>query len=161
MVQATLSWVMGHVFASVQPTTFNVFSPATRIHVTFSDGSCSFVWPDPKPSPLSRIYNALWCCNFQPIRKKSLLKSGKCSSYRKVDIVINSTTVRFVDTNTLIFYVQLLRIVVYIYMSFFICRLRNKMDLHRSLIQPQTLITVYIKIVFTQIKVCLVKNLWR
>lgn len=149
MVQATLSWVMGHVSTSIPPTTFNVFSAATRIHVTFSDGSCSFVWPDPKPSPLSRIYNALWCCNFQPIGKKSLLKSGKCSSYRKVDISINRTTVRFVDTKC----TTVTCSCIYIYMSFFICRLRNQLDLHRSLIhaliQPQTSMTVSIEIVST------------
>ena len=32
---------------------------------------------------------------------------------------INRTTVRFVDINTLIFYVQLLRIVIYIYIHVF------------------------------------------
>lgn len=105
---------MGHVSTSVQPTTFDVFSPATRIHVTFSDGSCSFVSPDPKPSPLSPIYNALRCCNFQPIRKKSLLKSGKCSSYHKVDSFINGTTVRIVDTKC----TDYVSLYIYIYTCF-------------------------------------------
>lgn len=150
---------MGHVSTSVQPTTFDVFSPATRIHVTFSDGSCSFVSPDPKPSPLSPIYNALRCCNFQPIRKKSLLKSGKCSSYHKVDSFINGTTVRIVDTKC----TDYVSLYIYIYMFSFICQLRNELDLHRSLIytliQPQTSMTVSIEMVSTYIKVCFVKNL--